>query len=72
MSQQPKMLRVREIAERLSVSNRAVHYWIEFGYLPAVRVHERGMWLVREKDLEAALRSNNVARGRRRTTHSQN
>ena len=61
MTEHPKMLRISEIARRLSVSIRAVHYWIEYGYLPAVRVNKRGMWLVKEEDLEAALRANNIA-----------
>lgn len=72
MSEHAKMLRISEIAKRLSVSVRAVHYWIADGYLPAVRVHGRGMWLVSEEDLEAALRANNVAPGRRRETQKQN
>lgn len=69
MSEQAKMLRISEIAKRLSVSIRAVHYWIEYGYLPAARIHKRGMWLVKEEDLEAALRCKNV--GPRRNSERQ-
>lgn len=72
MSEYPKMLRISEIAKRFSVSIRAVHYWIADGYLPAVRVHGRGMWLVSEEDLEVALRANGLPPGRKRERQKAN
>jgi len=60
MPAKPKMLRTKEVAERLRVSTRTVQHWVLTGILPAVRLSKGRIWLIRDRDLESALRSNNV------------
>ncbi len=57
MTQNNRMLRLSEVAERLGVSSRAVLRWIHDGDLPATRGGDRRMWLVEEKELENLLTS---------------
>lgn len=49
-----KLLRIKTVADRLSITPRAVYHLIAGGKLPGVRVTERSL-RVKEKDLENYL-----------------
>lgn len=49
-----RLLRIRTVAERLSITPRAVYHLIAEGKLPGVRVTERAL-RVKEQDLEEYL-----------------
>lgn len=46
-------LTVKEVAERLRVSERSVRRWLESGDLRGFRFGDRAGWRVREEDLDA-------------------
>jgi excisionase family DNA binding protein len=52
-----KVLSTREVAERLNVSVRRVHHFIEQGRLPAIKIGRD--YIIQEKDLRlVAVRTN--------------
>lgn len=53
-----KMLKITEVAKRLRVSRGSVLNSISDGSLPAQRMGEGKMWLIKESDLEALLARN--------------
>lgn len=61
------LLRLRDVAEKLKVSETTVRRLVHTGSLPAYKVGKRGQLRVREEDLETFLETQRVsleARGR--------
>jgi excisionase family DNA binding protein len=54
MNQETRLLTVREVAERLSVTPRTVHRYLADGKLPRVQLSERAV-RIRETDLQAFI-----------------
>ena len=50
-----KVIKVREVAQRLALSPYTVRAYIKGGRLPARRLGGRGHWYVRETDLLSLL-----------------
>ena len=61
----PDLVRLREIRERLGISERAAREWVKQGIFPIPLLHINGRWYAKRADVEAFFSGCQVMTARR-------